>query len=131
MTFAQAFFTEVASRYTGSLPLYFQQALSPTRPYCVMLIVPPAPETPNLMCEDQGDGGELNLQWSVASDSGQAAYNDLEAVKQAVQPIVGYIGTAPDRYNVIANRTGGVVSLDAQLGTWSAIFESVLAWSIP
>lgn len=128
-TFVQAFIREVESQYTGDVPLYFGTANAPPRPFIAVLVVPPADETPDRLCLDQGDGGSVTLQWSLAAESFPAAYNALEELKAIVQSIRGTIGTAPDEYRVDSNRTTGVVNFDSQLGTWSAVFESPLMWS--
>jgi hypothetical protein len=129
MTFIQAFIQEVEAEYAGGVPIYFGTANVPPRPYIAVLIVPPNDETPDLMCDDQGDGGTVTLQWSLAAESFPAAYNALESLKTIVQAIRGKIGSAPDEFYVEANRTGGVQNFDASLGTWSAIIESPLQWS--
>jgi len=129
MTFVQAFIRHVESEYTGGVPIYFGPANAPPRPFIAVLIVPPNDETPQLLVEDRGDGGDLTLQWSLAAGSFAAAYSALEELKDIVQSIRDVIGTAPDAYRVDVNRTEGVVNFDSALGTWSAIFESPLKWS--
>lgn len=129
MTFVQAFIQSVEAEYTGGVPLYFGTANVPPRPYVAILIVPPNDETPERLCDEQGEGGEVTLQWSLADDSFPAAYNALEELKVVVQGIRGVIGSVPDEFRVESNRTGGVQSFDASLGTWSAIIESPLQWS--
>jgi hypothetical protein len=128
-TFVKEFIREVESQYTGSVPLYFGTANAPPRPFIAVLIVPPNDETPDRLCLEQGEGGEVTLQWSLADESFPAAYNALEELKEVVQSIRGTIGTVPNQYRVDANRTGGVLSFDSQLGTWAAVFESPLMWS--
>lgn len=128
-TFVQQFVRQVESEYTGSVPLYFGTANAPPRPFIAVLIVPPADETPERFCLEQGEGGEVTLQWSLAAESFPAAYNALEELKDIVQSIRGVVGSAPDEYRVESNRTGGVVNFDSALGTWSAVFESPLMWS--
>lgn len=129
MTFVQAFIREVEANYTGGIPIYFGTANAPPRPFIAILIVPPNDETPEMLNEDQGDGGNVTLQFSLADDSFPAAYNAIEALKNTVQLIRGRIGTSPDEFYVEANRTGGVLDLDAGLGSWSALFETPLKWS--
>jgi hypothetical protein len=128
-TFVKEFIKEVESQYTGAVPLYFGTANAPPRPFIAVLIVPPADETPDRLCLEQGEGGAVTLQWSLAAESFPAAYNALEELKDIVQSIRGEIGTAPDTYRVESNRTEGVVNFDSALGTWSAVFESPLMWS--
>ena len=129
MTFVKTFIQAVETAYTGGVPLYFGTANTPPLPFIAILIVPPNDETPDRLCQDQGDGGEVTLQWSLAAQDFPSAYDALETLKETVQAIRSTIGTAPDEYQVEANRTTGVVSFDAALGTWSALFESPLTWS--
>lgn len=128
-TFVKEFIREVESQYAGSVPLYFGTANAPARPFIAVLIVPPADETPDRLCLEQGEGGAVTLQWSLAAESFPVAYNALEELKDIVQSIRGEIGAAPNLYRVESNRTEGVVNFDSQLGTWSAVFESPLMWS--
>lgn len=127
MTFLEALVAEIEAEWTGAT-LYFQQPSGAKKPFIVLLIVPPNDETPEVFCRNMGEAGEISLQWSYAADSAQATYTELEAFKNLVQGIRGLIGTAPDEYRISANRTGGVQSFDAQLGTWSAIVESTIRW---
>lgn len=131
MTFVQVFIQHIESLYTGDATLYFGQGPNdPTVPYVVILIVPPNVETPTTLCLDEGEGGTVTLQFSLAANSFQAAYNDLEELKNIVQMIRGKIGTTPNDYYVTANRTGGVTTFDASLGTWSALFECDVDWEV-
>jgi hypothetical protein len=129
LTFVQAFIKEVEANYAGGVPISFGTANAPPVPFIAVIIVPPADEDGFMLCDDQGDGGTVTLQWSLAAHDFPSAYNALETLKQIVQPIRGKIGSAPDEYYVEANRTGGITSLDAALGSWSALFESPLQWS--
>jgi hypothetical protein len=131
VTFATALFDEIVARYQlagGTVPLYFAQPSGPSRPFAVMLIVPPNVELPTELCADQGDGGELRIQMSLAADSPIDSYSQLEAIKDVVQDLRGVIGTAPDQYRIYGNDTQGVVNQDAALGGWSSIFEAIFMW---
>ena len=131
MSFALTFFEKVVTDYQlagGTVPLYFGQASNPARPFAVMLLVTPAVEQPTNLSSDQGEGGELRLQFSLAADSALESYKALDTLKSVVQSIRGPIGVDPDDYIVWGNDTQGVVNQDAQLGGWSAIFESIIWW---
>lgn len=131
MSFAQVFFDEVVSRYQaagGTVPLYFNQADRPTRPFCVVLIVGPATETPAVLCRDTGEGGELTLQFSLAADAAITAYSTLVAIKDITQRIKGLIGPVGNRYRIYGNQTDGVTAQDAQLGGWSCTFDTTVWW---
>lgn len=127
MTFLETFVTEVSASWTGAT-LSFAQPSGPQKPYIVILIVPPNSESPPVFAEDEGEGGELRLQFSCAADSAQEALAELEALKTVVRGVRGLIGTGT-MYRVSANTCTGVQSFDAALGTWSAIFETIVVWS--
>jgi hypothetical protein len=127
MSFLETFILEISSSWTGAT-LSFAQPSGPQKPYIVILIVPPTSETPLVFEEEEGEGGELQLQFSCAADSPQEALSELEALKTVVRAVRGLIGTAP-QYRVSANRCSGVQSFDASLGTWQAIFEATVQWS--
>lgn len=128
MSFLSTFLLEVADSWTGAT-LSFGQPSGPTKPYIVALVVPPNLETPQVFAEEQGEGGELTLQFSCAADSPQEALSQLQALTTVVRGIRGLIGTSPDQYRVSANRCSGVQSFSASLGTWSAIFDCTVVWS--
>ena len=126
MSFLSTFVREIASSWSGAT-LSFGQPSGPTKPYIVILVVPPNSETPQVFAEDEGDGGELVLQFSCAADSPQEALNELESLKAVVRAIRGLIGS--DDYRISANRCTGVQQFDASLGTWQATFDSTVVWS--
>lgn len=128
MTFLNTYLTEAATDWTGAT-LSFGQPTGPQKPFVVILVVPPNSETPVVMCEAEGEGGTLRLQFSCAADSVQEAIAELEALKTKVRAIRGLIGTAPDQYRVTESRCSGVQQFEASLGTWSAIFETTIQWS--
>lgn len=129
MTVFQAFVREVEANYAGGVPIYIGPADAPQNPFIAVLVVNPNNETPDNFGNDQGEGGELTMQWSLAAQNMAQAFDDLEVLKNVVQSIRGVIGTAPDSYWINANRTGGVTQFDAQLGTWSAVFDATITWT--
>ena len=127
MTFIEVYIRQIESLWSGAT-LYFPQPSGPANPFIVALIVPPNNETPLVLCEDQGEGGAIEIQFSCAADSGIEAMSELEDLKTIVRGIRGVIGTAPNSYRISENRCTGVQSFDASLGTWSAIFEDSVQW---
>jgi len=131
MSVAKVLFETVVAAYQtagGTIPLWFGIAAGTRRPFGVLLIVPTNSETPTTFSGDEGEGGSLQCQWSIADDSSLRAYDEAELLKTVVQQTLGIIGTAPNQYRIYGNTTEGVTQGDAGLGGWSSIFESTILW---
>jgi hypothetical protein len=126
MTFAQVLVDSIAAVWTTA-PVYWGIPERVAKPYVVALIVNPAEQAP-VLCEDQGDSGELLIQFSGVAETDQGAYNMLESLKAYVQTLGGLIAYDGNAYRIMANTTDGVRQFDAGIGTWQCLFESTLAW---
>lgn len=125
-TFIQALNLDINTNW-GTVPVYFGTPQEKRGEFVVMLIVN-AGERPDVLCEDQGEAGQVDLQFSGVAASEQAAYNLLESLKNYVQSIAGQLTVDSDTFQVNENITDGVRGFDASLGAWQAIFESRFAW---
>lgn len=128
MTFIQSLITELEGLWS-ECNLYFETPAGATKPYIVMNIVAPG-EQPDVFCEDQGDAGDVLLQFSGAASSSQATYNLLERFKNVVQAISGTVTHGTPSYRITQNVTDGVRGFDAGLNTWQAIFEARFRWAV-
>lgn len=129
--FDQAFIERIiALQAPGAPTLYYGGAeQSAVVPYFVVQKVVDL-EQPEVLCELQGTQGRVSYQFSVASDTNQAAAELLLAeLKDLVGSILGTIVYTVDSYSVWNNITTGVRQLGPpSLGTWSAIFETTVWW---
>lgn len=128
-TFVQALVNDIEVNWAtpGCHTIYFGTPQEASGEFVVALIVVPQ-ERPQVLCEDQGESGELGMQFSGVAASAQEAYNLLENLKDYVQSIIGQIVLDDDTFQVNGNWTDGVRGFDAALSTWQAIFESRIMW---
>ena len=129
MTFIQALFNDIETNWADveAETIYFGTPEGVTGQFVVMNIVVPG-ERPVVLCEDQGEAGQADLQFSGVAASRQKAYNLLESCKDYVQSIMGDISIDAFDFKVDENITDGVRGFDASLNTWQALFEARFIW---
>lgn len=128
-TFAQAMVNDIEVNWAtpGCHTIYWGIPQQKSGEFVVALIVTPQ-ERPQALCENQGEAGQLDMQFSGVAASSQEAYNLLENLKGYVKDIAGQLVLNTNTFQVNGNWTEGVRQLDAALNTWDAIFESRIMW---
>ena len=138
MTIDQAILEHIIAYSGTTYPVCYGSAEDESTPYYVIFKVADD-ERPDSLCEDQGDSGKavFIVQGWGGGQIG-AGFNSAnaviftEALKNHCNRIRGVIGSAPNRFRVWYNETGGVVPIERgaqSLLTWGAEFTMVLWWN--
>lgn len=119
-------YTYISSNFTDFDVFFVSAEAESVKPYAVMLPVDD-PEQNFVMCLEQGEEGDLLLQFSGVAESNAYCYGIMNKLKEFISSLKGIILPS---YMIWSNLTEGVKMVqESSLNVWTGLFETQLKWT--